>query len=87
MSDFEQARIIALSLLGVGSTSDESGVRRAAENAVGAVKSQSPDSSVDLEALVRELEANVTVVIDDASTLVDEASDHEPMATGPAGLH
>ena len=78
MSDLEQARIIALSLLGVGSTSDESGVRRAAEIAVGAVTSQSPDSSVDLEALVRELEANVTVVIDDASTLVDEASDHEP---------
>ena len=78
MSDFEQARIIALSLLGVGSTSDESGVRQAAEIAVGAVTSQSPDSSVDLEALVRELEANVTVVIDDASTLVDEASDHEP---------
>ena len=78
MSDFEQARIIALSLLVVGSTSDESGVRRAAENAVGMVKSQSPDSRIDLEALVRELEANVTVVIDDASTIVDEASDHEP---------
>lgn len=78
MSDFEQARIIALSLLGVGSTPDESGVRQAAENAVRAVTSQAPDSSIDLEALVRELEANVTVVIDDASTLVDEASDHEP---------
>ena len=78
MSDFEDARIIALSLLGVGSTSDEGRVRRLAEFAVGAVTSESPDSSVDLEALVRDLEANVTVVIDDASTLIDEASDHEP---------
>ena len=78
MSDFEDARIIALSLLGVGSTSDEGRVRRLAEFAVEAVRSESPDSSVDLEALVRDLEANVTVVIDDASTLVDEASDHEP---------
>lgn len=78
MSDFERARIIALSLLEVESTSNESGVRRAAEIAVGAVTSQSPASSVDLDALVRELEANVTVVIDEASTLVDEASDHEP---------
>lgn len=78
MSDFEQARVIALSLLSVGTTSDEGQVRRAAEIAVEAVASQSPDATVDLEALVRELEANVTVVIDDASTLVDEASDHEP---------
>lgn len=78
MSDFEQARVIALSLLSVGTTSDEGQVRRAAEIAVEAVASQSPDATVDLEALVRELEANVTVVIDDASTLVDDASDHEP---------
>lgn len=78
MSDFEQARVIALSLLSVGTTSDERQVRRAAEIAVGAVASQSPDAAVDIEALVRELEANVTVVIDDASTLVDDASDHEP---------
>lgn len=78
MSDFEQARVIALSLLSVGTTSDEGQVRQAAEIAVGAVASQSPDANVDLDALIRELEANVTVVIDDASTLVDEASDHEP---------
>ncbi|MYI85461.1 MAG: endonuclease, partial [Dehalococcoidia bacterium] len=79
MSDFERARVIALNLLpGVGATSGESAVRQAAEIAVGAVASQSPDATVDLEALIRELEANVTVVIDGASTLVDDASDHEP---------
>ena len=43
-----------------------------------ALISQSPDSVVDVEVLVRELEANVTVVIDDASILVDGASNHEP---------
>lgn len=78
MSDFENARVIALSLLAVGSTSDEGDVRRAAQTAVGAVMSESPDASIDTEALIRELEANVTVLIDEASVLVDEDSDHQP---------
>ncbi|MDE2967173.1 MAG: Z1 domain-containing protein [Chloroflexota bacterium] len=78
MSDFEQARVIALSLLAIGSTSDEGEVRRAAQNAVGAVVLQSPDATIDVEALIRELEANVTVLIEDAAVLVDEDGDHRP---------
>ncbi len=77
MSDIERAWRIALSLLDGESAVDENGVRRAAEIAVDAIGSHSPSERIDLEILVRRLEAYVTVVIDDASTLVDNATDHE----------
>ena len=54
MSDHERARIIALSLLGE-SPPDEAEVRRTAEIAVQAVRSQNPDAEVDTDSLVREV--------------------------------
>lgn len=61
MSDFETARAIALNLLAVGNPPDESRVRAAAENAARAISAQAPGHVVDIEALVRELEANLNV--------------------------
>ena len=77
MSDHERARIIALSLLGEAPP-DEAEVRRTAEIAVHAVRSQNPGAEVDTDSLVRELEANLNVVVGFASTLTDESSDHVP---------
>ena len=78
MSDWETARIIALNLLGVGAPPDEAAVRSAAENAVQAVKAQAPSVEIDVDALVRELEANLNVVVGSASTLTDDSTDHIP---------
>ena len=78
MSDLETARIIALNLLGGDSPPEEAEVRRVAEIAVQAVETQAPGAEVDIEALVRELEANLNVVVGTASTLTDDTSDHLP---------
>ncbi len=82
MSDYETARSIALNLLSVGDPLDESRVRAAAENAVRAIASQEAGHEVDLEALVRELEANLNVVVGYGSTLVDSTRDHVPWLAG-----
>ena len=76
MSDLRTARIIALNLLEVGSPPDEEEVRKAAEIAVQALRAQAPDAVVDTEELVRELEANLNVVVGSGSTLTDDSSDH-----------
>ena len=78
MSDLQTARVIALNLLGADAPPDEAGVRRVAEIAVQAVEAQAPGVDVDVDALVRELEANLNVVIGSASTLTDDSSDHIP---------
>ena len=78
MGDFERARVIALNLLDGGDPPDEAGVRRAAEIAVQAVRAQGPGSEIDTAPLIRELEANVNVVVGPASTLTDDESDHVP---------
>ena len=78
MSDLETARIIALNLLGGDSPPEEAEVRRVAVIAVQAVEAQAPGTEVDIEALVRELEANLNVVVGTASTLTDDSSDHIP---------
>ena len=78
MGDFERARVIALNLLDGGDPPDEAGVRRAAEIAVQAVRAQGPGSEIDTVSLIRELEANVNVVVGEASTLTDDESDHVP---------
>ena len=78
MSDFETARVIALNLLGGGPPPDEAEVRRTAEIAVQAMRAQAPDLDVDIDSLVRELEANLNVVVGSASTLTDDSSDHLP---------
>ena len=78
MSDLETARIIALNLLGGDSPPEEAEVRRMAEIAVQAVEAQAPGAQVDTEALVRELEANLNVVVGTASTLTDDTNDHLP---------
>ena len=75
MSEFEQARIIALTLLDAVALPDEQQVRQAAERAVSALL---PGANVDLEALVRNLEASLNVVVGSAATLTDEQSDHIP---------
>ena len=77
MSDHQRARIIALNLLGDGPP-DEAAVRRTAEIAVEAVRAQKPDAELDTDTLVRELEANLNVVVGFASTLTDDSSDHLP---------
>jgi hypothetical protein len=76
LSDYETARAIALNLLAVGDPLDESRVRAAAENAVRAISAQEPGHVIDVDALVRELEANINVVVADASTLVDNSRGH-----------
>ncbi|MCY3659426.1 MAG: Z1 domain-containing protein [Caldilineaceae bacterium] len=78
MSDFEKTRIIALSLLDGDSPPEEADVRRAAEIAVQTMKAQFPGADIDIEALIRELEANLNVVVGPASTLTDDTSDHVP---------
>lgn len=78
MSDYETARAIALNLLTVGNPPDESRVRAAAENAARAISHQEPGHVIDIEALVRELEANINVVVGQASTLVDNTRGHVP---------
>ena len=78
MSDLEKARIIALNLLDGDSPPEEAEVRRMAEIAVQAVEAQATGVQVDTEALVRELEANLNVVVGAASTLTDDTSDHLP---------
>ena len=78
MSDLDRARVIALNLLTVDVPPDEVEVRRVADIAVQAVKAQDSDAEVDTEALVRELEANLNVVVGTASTLTDDSSDHLP---------
>ena len=77
MSDFTTARSIALNWLDGVSPLDEEMLMRAAEIAVQAVNSR-PGAEVDTEALVRELEANLNVLVGSASTLTDEQSDHVP---------
>ena len=78
MSDFDKARIIALSLLEGGTPPDEAVVREKAEIAVKTLEASAPGSAVDVDELVRELEANLNVVVGSASTLTDEQSDHVP---------
>ena len=78
MSDLQTARVIALNLIGADAPPDEAGVRRVAEIAVQAVEAQAPGADVDVDALVRELEANLNVVVGSASTLTDDSSDHIP---------
>ena len=78
MSDLETAKIIALNLLEMGPPPDESGVRMAAGLAAQAVKAQVPGAEIDIDALVRELEANLNVVVGSAATLTDDSSDHIP---------
>ena len=77
MSDFTIARSMALNWLDGVSPLDEDMLRRAAEIAVQAVNSR-PGADVDTETLVRELEANLNVLVGSASTLTDERSDHVP---------
>ena len=79
MGDFERARVIALTLLdGQETPPDEAGVRWAAEAALRAMGTRDSEPAVDIEALARELEANVNVVVGPASTLTDDSSDHIP---------
>ena len=78
MSDYEMARAIALNLLAVGNPPDEARVRAAAENAARAIRDQAPGHTVDIEALVRELEANLNVIVGQASVLVDDTREHVP---------
>ena len=77
MSDFTIARSMALNWLEGVSPLDEGMLRQAAEIAVQAVNSR-PGADVDTETLVRELEANLNVLVGSASTLTDERSDHVP---------
>ena len=78
MSDLETARVIALNLLRGQDLPDGAGVRRTAEIAVQALKAQVPGTEVDVDSLIRELEANLNVAVGQASTLTDETSDHLP---------
>ena len=82
MSDLERTRVIALNLLRGQDLPDEAEVRQAAEIAIQAVKAQYPESEVDVDSLTRELEANLNVVVGQASTLTDEESDHLPWFAG-----
>ena len=80
--EFEQARIIAITLLSKITPPNEQQVRQAAERAAGAIL---PGSEVDVEVLVRYLETNLDVVVGEAATLTDEQSDHVPWLPGLRG--
>ena len=69
------ARIIALNLLGNEALPDEAELRGVARNAILAVKAQT-GTEVDFDALVRELESNLNVVVGTAATLTDDDTDH-----------
>ena len=77
MTNIETARVIALNLLG-DPPIEKSAVQNAAQIAINAVVASNPNADVDLVELVRELEANLNVVVGNASTLTDEDSDHVP---------
>ena len=78
MSSIERARVISLSLLDGDNPPSEAEVRSAAENAVQVVRAQFPGTEVDVDKLVKELEAGLNVIVGDASTLTDNESDHLP---------
>ena len=78
MSDQERARVIALTLFDGEEIPDEAGVRRLAESAAVVVMAQSPGSTVDIDVLTRELEANLNVVVGDGSILTGDESMHVP---------
>ncbi len=78
MSDFEKARIIALNLLTPDTPPDEDKVREIATAAIQVVTSQNPAVDIDIEALIRELESNLNVVVGPSSTLTDDDTDHIP---------
>ncbi len=79
MSDFERARVIALSLLGENPAAPyEAAVRSKAEIALQVLRDSQPGADVDLDALVRDLEANLNVVVGLPSTLTGDDSDHRP---------
>ena len=78
MSDLERARVIALTLFDGQEIPDEAGVRRLAEGAANLLMAQSAGSTVDVDALTRELEANLNVVVDDGSILTGDESMHMP---------
>ena len=77
MTDFEKARIIALDLLGSEAPPDEVALRKVAKIAIQAVRAQT-GADVGLEALVRELESNLNVVVGSGATLTDDSTDHLP---------
>ena len=76
MNPLEKARVIALNLLTMDTPPDEAVVRSMAEIAVQAVRASGEE--VDTGTLIRELEANLNVVVGSASTLTDDSSDHIP---------
>ena len=78
MSDLERARVIALTLFDGQEIPDEAGVRRLAESAANLLMAQSAGSAVDIDALTRELEANLNVVVGDGSILTGDESMHVP---------
>ena len=78
MNDLERARVIALTLFGGREIPDEAGVRLLAERAARLVMDESPGSTVDIDALTRELEANLNVVVGEGATLTDDEGTHVP---------
>ena len=78
MDSIETARNIALSLLDPQTTPDEVGIRNAATLAVQALGITRKDVEINLNDLVRLLEANLNVFVPNASTLVDNSADHIP---------
>ena len=69
---------MALGLLDGPTPPDEARVRQMAAISVQAITMTTPGAEVDVEALVRELEANLNVVVGSAATLTDDQSDHIP---------
>ena len=69
---------MALGLLDGATPPDEARVRQMADISVQAITMTTPGAEVDVETLIRELEANLNVLVGAASTLTDEQSDHVP---------
>ena len=85
MSDLEAARNIALNLFELDTPVEEADVRSKAALAVQVVSAARPGADIDLDALVRELEANLNVFVGNPATLVDQAADHIPWLADKRG--
>ena len=77
MNEFEQARVIALTLLSESKSPDDQEVRQAAEVAVRALPWERR-SQGDMYELLQNLEASLNLVTVSVVTLTDQQSGHTP---------
>ena len=78
MNDLGKAMAIALNLLDPGISPSLLAVEQAAKVATATLEQWNPDSQIDLNELIRHLEANLNVAVGPESTLEEDSDDHAP---------